>query len=556
MKKTISLFKILFNTTYGLSRLSYKSSKNKTEILKVVGILAVIVFSLSPIIAGYTYYMTVTYDALSSIGQAGAVITMGVVIASILVLFFGFFYIVSTFYFTTDTEHLVAMPLKPSQIIGAKFAVVLISEYITELPLILPPIIVFGIKSGAGILYWVYSILALLTIPILPLCLVSILAIIFMRLINIGKKKDLLTIIGGVVAIFLMLGVQMVIQRAAISGDPQQINNALFSQNGIINVIASNFPPAGWISIGLSQYGNMQGLLFLILFIGVSLAFLLGFGYLGEKLFLGGYLGSTEINARRKKIDEEQLSKEVRTRGKVMAIFWREFKILNRVPVFFINNVLVIILVPVIFLVMYYAIGSNQFREVELLVKNSGSAYLAGLIVTGVTIFSTAMNMTPPTSISREGAQFFISKYIPVSSREQVLGKAFHSLALITAGNILMVASMGYILKLSLVDIIVGFVTAMLSAVPIIEIGLMIDLFRPLLVWDNPQKAVKQNLNGVISMFLNMLWSIGIVVLAAIFIPDHTLMYIIPCAVFIILGVIFYRALMGYAAKRYADIEP
>lgn len=555
MSKMFSLFKILFKSMYGISSLKYKSSKNKLELLKALGILIIVIIALSPMVAGYSYYLTLSYDVLLQFNQAGAILTTGIVASSVLVIFFGFFYVISTFYFTSDTQYLVSLPLKPSQIIGAKLGVILVSEYITELPLMLPPIIIFGIKSGAGILYWIYSLAAILTVPLIPLCLTSILAILVMRLINFGRKKDLLTIIGGILAMVMILGVQMYIQRAAVSGDPQQIQNALFSENGIIGTVAKVFPPAGWISIALAGYGSMNGFLYLLLFAGVSIAFILAFELIAEKLFLGGYIGSQEIEAKRKKIDESELAREVKAGSRMMAIFWREFRILNRVPVFFMNNVLVIVLIPAIFILMHFSMGSKAFNEIQALI-GTGGQYTAGFVITGIAIFTVAAGMTAPTSLSREGAQFFVSKYIPVSPREQILGKALHSLLLAGAGDLLVVATLGFMFNLTIPIMIMAFVISVLAAVPIIEIGLIIDLFRPLLVWDNPQKAVKQNLNGVLSMFLNMLWGCGFIFLAANFVPGPTLGFIVLFVIFALLGFVLYRALMSYAAKRYVEIEP
>lgn len=556
MKKTIALFKIIFNTTYGISSLKYKSSKNNMEMLKAAGIIILIIFSLSPMMAGYIYYMNISYDGLAMLGQPGAIITLGIVASSIMVLFFGFFYVISTFYFTSDTEHLVSLPLRASQIIGAKFSVILISQYLVAIPLALTPVLVFGFKSGAGFLYYIYAIVGMLVIPIIPLCLTSVLAIMLMRLVNLGKKKDLFTTIGGIVALALMLGVQMYIQRAAVSGNPEQINSMLFAQNGLINTVAKVFPPAGWISIGLINYGSLNGLLYMMLFLGAAFACLVGFGYMAEIFFLGGYLGSKEIHAKRKKLNEGQLVKGVGTRSKISAIFWREYKILNRVPIFFMNNVLIVIIVPVIFLMMYFTTGSNAMGELKSMISSSDAAYVVSLVAAGIAIFTISANLTPPTSLSREGAQFFISKYIPVSPKEQILGKALHSLMLTGVGNVLIVATLGFMLKMSVINIIISFTIATAASVPIIEIGLIIDLFRPLLVWDNPQKAVKQNMNGVISLFFNTLWAEGLLFLIGNFISNALLTYVLLILIFTLLGIVLYKVLMGYANKRYADIEP
>jgi ABC-2 type transport system permease protein len=59
--------------------------------------------------------------------------------------------------------------------------VVLCYEYLTELPFLLPPILVFGVKSGAPPLYWLYAGLGFLALPLVPLTLASLLSIVVMR---------------------------------------------------------------------------------------------------------------------------------------------------------------------------------------------------------------------------------------------------------------------------------------------------------------------------------------------------------------------------------------
>lgn len=556
MKKMLSLFKILLSSAYGISSFKYKAAKKKSELIKVAALGLVIVFSIFPIFYGYIAYMIDSYDALVSTGQPGVIITLGVVASSMIVLFFGFFYVISSFYFTSDTEYLVTLPLKPYQILGAKFGVVLVSEYITALPLALPPIIIYGIKSGASILYWFYSIIGALIIPVIPLCLTSIIAIVVMRVTNIGKRRDLFRIIGGVAAIFIMLGVQAYIQRAAASGNPEMLTNILFAENGLINFVSRNFPPAAWISIALVEYGNAKGAIYLLLFVAVSTLFLLGFAYLGERMFLGGYIGTQETSSKGRKLDEEQLSRVSGGKSKISALFWREFRLLNRVPVFFLNCVLPVILVPAIFIFMSFGSGNQLTEQLGPLMRSAKGIYYATIVIAGIGIFTGATSMVAPTSISREGAQFFVSKYIPVNPKDQVLSKIIHALLLIEAGSLLAIITVGVIMGVPPVNLILSIVISSLAVIPIIEIGLIIDLFRPLLVWDNPQKAVKQNLNGIISMFFNSLWVGGILFLCARFINNHLISYVLLIIVFLAAGIILYKILISYAEKRYAEIEP
>jgi ABC-2 type transport system permease protein len=112
------------------------------------------------------------------------------------------------------------------------------------------------------------------------------------------------------------------------------------------------------------------------------------------------------------------------------------------------------------------------------------------------------------------------------------------------------------LIKIPVGILAISFIIATLAGIPIMEIGFMIDLFRPLLVWDNPQKAVKQNLNCIISMFFNILWVGVIIYVVGNFITNFMLAYITLAIIFIVLGILLYSLLMKYAEKRYYEIEP
>ena len=557
MNKAVSLFKILFNTAYGISSLKYKAKKDRKEIFKFAGIIAILIISFSPIIAGYSFFMAKAYGMLSEInGQGGAIITLGVATSCVIILFFGFFYVISIFYFTNDTEYLVSLPLKPSYILGAKFSIVLLAEYLFEIPLVLPPVIVYGINSKASVLFWIYSVMDIALMPLIPLSIASILSILVMKATNIGKRRDLFRIIGMIISIFAILGVEFYIQKMSISENPQEIMKKIFAENGLINQMSSIFPPSAWISLSLVKSGVAEGFLYMILFVAASIAFVCLFLYLGEMLYFGGYIGSSETASKRKKINEAELNGEIKTKSKVMAIFWREFWILLRVPAFFINNVLPIVLVPSIFILTYLFTGRLAMNNNENLISNVNGSYISSIVVLCITLFSVVFNMTPPTSLSREGSDFYISKYIPVTPKEQIQGKMVHSLVLMIVGNIFCTVALGAIAKLSFINIFTIFVISTLSSVCVTEIGIFIDVFKPLLVWDDPQKAVKQNMNGLVSGFFNLLWNGVLIFIVVKWLKNITLGYLLLVAVYAVLGAFLYPLLINYASRRYVKIEP
>ena len=85
------------------------------------------------------------------------------------------------FYFSRDIENLLPLPLRPVEILAAKFTVTLLYEYLTEILFLAPILIAFGIKSHGGIFYYFNAAVIFLTLPIAPLVYASIISMIIMR---------------------------------------------------------------------------------------------------------------------------------------------------------------------------------------------------------------------------------------------------------------------------------------------------------------------------------------------------------------------------------------
>ena len=68
------------------------------------------------------------YDAFAAIGAADALITLALGATSIVIFMFGVFYTVSVMYHADDVPLLLSLPLRPYQILGAKFLTLVVDE--------------------------------------------------------------------------------------------------------------------------------------------------------------------------------------------------------------------------------------------------------------------------------------------------------------------------------------------------------------------------------------------------------------------------------------------
>ena len=272
-------------------------------------------FSFAAILfVGFLIFGSMThgmYEGLKQLGQGpGMIIAMGLAIASIWVFLMSITNILTVFYYSNDIEMLLPLPLKPAQIISAKFLTVLITQYVMSSFILLPIFITYGLKSGAFITYYIYMIFIYLLFPIVPLVLASLLMTIIMRYTNIAKNKDRGNIFIGIVSILFIVGINVFMQwrnKSAFSGDGAAeylVNNqSSFSTN---DKLFSNY--IFWSS-GISRKCKLEGPLYVIIFAVISFVFFVLFYYIAERTYLKGVIGLSTSTAKKQVISAEGLQK-------------------------------------------------------------------------------------------------------------------------------------------------------------------------------------------------------------------------------------------------------
>ncbi len=470
--------------------------------------------SFLPMAIGLAYLVSGMVDALAQIGQEGIILSLGIGITAFTIFFFGIFYIMNTFYFSSDVEYLLPLPLKPSQIIGAKFLVVVIFEYLTELLIMGPIIVAYGAKSNEGVLFYLYSIIIFLLLPVVPLIVSSIIVMIVMRFTSIGQNRDRLKLVGGIIAMFLAIGGNIALQRFFSSSLKEEnvIRMLTEGKNSLIGITSNIFPGTYFAAKGLINSTSLEGITNILVFAAICILGYLIFLRLGNLLYFKGVIGISEIRAKRKKITGKDLDKAIESNSSVKSYIIKEIKILIRTPIYFMNCVLINFLWPV-FLILPFLAQSQDMSQLESLFElaRNGNESIVFAVAFGFCIFIAASNGIAASSISREGQNIFVAKYLPISYMSQITAKALTGVIVSMSGIVIMIPLLVVILKISLVIAIFVVIAGTVGILFVSYAGVMIDLINPKLIWDSEQKAVKQNINVLLSMIA------GVVVAVAFF---------------------------------------
>ncbi len=554
MSRILALVKVDIRNTFSLSTIKNKL-KNRESIVHIVIVLIALI-SLLP-----TYYFLVSglsniFTVYLNVGQKSMFLLTGILLGQMIVLFFGILYVMSKYYFSSDLNILVPLPLRPKEIVGAKFVSLLIYEYLTLLPILLPFIIIYGIKSDMNILYWLYSTIIILFVPVIPLCISSIIVMFFMRYTNIRGKRDLLRTIGYIVLIIALITIQLKLQSIAerAVADEDFLYKLITDSTFLARRLGIVFPPSMWAALSLSDLSSMSGFLYLLLFVIVSILMFFIMLFLSDRVFFKGLIGNLEVSTSKRaaRVRERDFQ---RSSPPYIALAMKEIKMLARTPVYLMNSIGGVIIVPIVMILPFFMEDEESVNMLRSVLRDSQQ--IINLIGVAFITFLGIVNSVCSTTFSREGKNMWIQRTLPIKVKDQIVGRVLASIFVQIIGIIILYGSLAYLGALTLEGIFIIGILGILGSIPTGEIGMIVDAYRPMLHWDNPQRAMKQNLNVLINMGLGSLYILGIGLLAykLLDILDIFVIYIIIALIFILSSLVLYKVLKKVIETTFINLE-
>ncbi|MGE5632796.1 MAG: putative ABC transporter permease subunit [Caulobacteraceae bacterium] len=556
MSRYLVLTKVLMKNS---NLLSLKPGRIGKKQIKTILLSVLIIAAFLPMMFGIAAIVYEAYGVLLQIQQEGLLLVGGFSVVSMAVFFFSIFYVMSVFYFSRDIENLLPLPLKPSEILAAKFTVTLIYEYLTEFLFLAPILISFGVASGQGIIYYLYSFIIFLTLPVIPLVYASLLSMIVMRFTNIARNKDRFRIVGGIIAMAIAIGSNLVIQKfTAASMTPEKLQQMITQgNNSLVGAMSGIFVNNRFGVIALLNNGGVKGLINIAVFVLISFLFLLLLLNLGESIYFKGVVGVSETASKKKRYSEKELYKSMEESPALKSYALKELKLLFRTPVYFMNCIMMNFLWPV-FLLLPFIAQPEQMKELRSFSTALESGGISAVVLAaafGISTFVTSANGITASAISREGRNIYVSKYLPISYKKQIMAKILPGIIMGAVATFMMLVVGMILFRVPALLIILIIVASFLGIVFSSFMGMFFDLNFPRLIWDNEQKAVKQNFNVVLNMLVSII-AAGIPVFIVI-VLHFTLWttFFILVALFGLLDVLLYVILSTVGVRLYKEIE-
>ena len=501
MDKVIKLTKIFLKNSFSnMDARMGISTKSKSTII-VYGLLF-LYFAGLIIFLGYNLL-----DGLIAIHQETIFVGMILFMIFGLAIIQTIFSSINILYFTKDSEYLLPLPLKPYQIILARTNVMLIAEYVIIFLIGFIPLVMYGILTGAGIVYYLTMILAVILVPILPVLLISMLVMFIMSFAKLTKNRNRFQLFATLLVLAIIIAISI-----STSGMKQDLTNEEMAQmvvqaNGMIELVKGYVPTVDYLMEALTTNSLFTAIVEVLKTLGITIIGFIVYMLIAQKIYFKGLVGNL-FGGGASSSNKEINQKEYRNSKLYKSYVGKEFKNMARNPVFLMQCLIPAVLIPIIMVVVVYAglnsDGMGLEQITQMVQQMPTNTFFIACIILGVIQFFTMFIYISITAISRDGENAVFMKYIPVSLYKQYMYKIIPNIIMNIVTIIITLGMAEYLLRLPAITLIALFIVATIMGILQSIAMIIVDLKRPKLNWDSEYAVAKQNLNLVFPVLLAM----------------------------------------------------
>ena len=435
-----------------------------------------------------------------------------------------------------DNELLLSMPIKPKDIVASRVLIVLIYNYIEELLIMLPCIVVYIVYSPTvnGI---VGSLLMLVFLPLISTALASgvgyAVALISKK---IRKNSFVIVLISLIFLLIYFVGYDAIFENL-------EDFLAKIEQTGSV----SHMPFLYYIgSAALLKPASV--------FVVIAAAIVLS--AIAYTLISKSYISIATDNSTGKRVVYK--GGKFKQKNVLWSLIVKELRKFISSATYMLNAGLGLVFSIAISI---YAVFNRKLilnLAAEFATEGLGysfSAVISPLAIVAL-IFMTSMNIMSACSLSLEGRNLWILKTMPVTSRTALLSKALPQIIVSTPPTL--VASILLIIAISApAEYWVFYILAPFFANAFTSLfGVVINVAFPKFEYENESQPIKQSLSVFLVMMATMLISVLVFVGSILLMGkwNPLLISAIVFALYALLTAVFYFILVGPSAKKYENM--
>ena len=471
MKKVIRLVSVQLWAMLGSMFAIGEQKKKKTDALYVGFAVFLILMSVLSFIYAYGTGM-----GLKQFGSIELLPSLFMSLTSVIVLFTSIYKVKGTIFGFKDYDMVMSLPVSHSQIVASRLILLYAINIVFVLIIMVPMMMAYGILMEPGIQFYIFSLLMLFLLPLIPIIIASFLGTI---LTYLSMRFRYSNIVYMIFSFLLLIGM---IIFPYFMGDSEQ---ALMEMSQMINRQINNIYPLSQLYFEAVTKGNMVSLLIFVL---VSLLAFMVFSMVVGKVFKR--INSVIMTGRFK---ANYKLKGLKSSSPLKALYIKDLKRYFASPIYVMNTG---------FGVVMLVIGAIALPFIDIS-KISGEFDITGTIKDLIPIiitFCIATSSTTMASISIEGKHIWIAKNLPITGLQIFASKILVN-ATIIAPALLASVFICFIMEMSIIESLIVLLSALSFSLFVALYGLVINLSFPNLSWSNETVIVKQSTASMISVF-------------------------------------------------------
>lgn len=445
--------------------------------------------------------------ALVSSGYPEVFLSIYFLVLAIFIMFQTILVCTNIFYFSKDIELILPFPIKPVNLLIAKFNTLICTLYVSEAIFGIIPICIYGILTHSTLLFYIYAVLIFIFFPVFLALVLSIIMMFVMKISKFIKNKE---IFQTIITLLLVTSIFIV--------EYNVINN-IFIQNKEIEIVENNFQIADKLiefnnkietsnklflvinpAVKVLKNSNLQNIFEIIKIILIDFITFIIFIFIGKKTYLKDILKNTSylIKTSNKGIN---LYKKCKKNIIFKAYIKKEFKNLFRNSMVFMQcvypmiiSLITVIIISIILLPKLNEVLNNP--DIKQLIGNlEFDLSIVYIILSGIQVLFM-ISPASLTSISRDGKNAGFMKYIPISYFRQILYKGLPQIFINSISVIIIIGILYYAFSsIGIVNVLLVFISSMILNVLNSYSMIIVDLLNPKLEWDSEYEILKQNNN-------------------------------------------------------------
>ncbi|OPA79132.1 hypothetical protein BVG16_08520 [Paenibacillus selenitireducens] len=476
------LTKIQLLSSFGLNKaLHTRDVKERRKLLLLsIGILMGVVM-IAVASFGYSFMVAQTFE---QIGRMDLLLAIMMAAASIIGFFTTIYKASGVLFGFKDYDLVMSLPIKTSHVVASRVLQLYLLNLFFTLMVMLPAGAVYAIKVNPEALYYLFFLMALWFIPLLPIIAASIIGALISWVSSRFKASRMISIIlTFVVIIAVMIG------SFRINGNEQVLTDM---STQLADMIFKLYPLAAMYVDAVCSY--QMGSLLLFIMISV-LTFVLFATVLGTR-YKAIHTGLTTSHASSKYV-----MKPLAASSPFRALYKKELRRYMSSSIYVLNTSvgMVLLLVMSIALLFISSEKLGQLIEIPQL-----SNYLSKLAPLVVSLFIT-LSCTTSSSISLEGNNVWILKSSPVSKQTILLSKVAVNLTITMPISIVSCVMLMISLRTSWMESLLLLVIPLIYACYSALMGVIVNIKLPNLEWTSEVTVVKQSAAVLVSMLIGFI---------------------------------------------------